>query len=109
MKLRGYDMLMDIRRAGAKPTFISLYLFPVKRLPCTHEFIDISFSTVNETSELDEYELDAIRGLDVCLIGKRKDGRLRNACKTLKSIAKSMYVTSGDHDGVDVWQNGVWS
>lgn len=109
MKLNGYDLLMTIRRAGAKPTHVCLYLFPVKRLPCTHEFIDTNFSTINETSELDEYELDGLRGLDVCLVGKRKDDRLRNACKSLKALANTMYVTSGDHDGVDIWQNGVWS
>ena len=109
MMLRGYDLLMDIRRAGAKPTHICLYLYPVKRLPVTHDFIDMDFSTQNETSELSEYDLTGLRGLDVCLIGRRKDNRLRNACMVLKSLANAIYVTSGDHDGVDVWQNGEWS
>jgi len=109
MKLRGYDLLLDIRLAGAKPTFICLYLYPVKRLPLTHEFIDVDFSTLNETSELTEYDLDAMRGLRVCLVGKRKDGRLRNACKALMPLVESLFVTSGDHNGVDIWQGGKWA
>lgn len=107
MKLRGYDLLMDIRRGGYKPKHICLYLFPVKRLPCTHEFIDTDFSTLDEISELADYELDGLRGLDVCLVGKRKDDRLRNACKLLTRIAGTLLVT----DGVDLheFRNGVWT
>lgn len=109
MKLNGYDLLMTIRRAGAKPKHISLFLYPGKRLPCSADFIDTDFSTTDEISELAEYELDGLRGLDVCLVGRRKDERLRNACKALRPLVNALYVTSGDHDGVDIWQNGVWS
>lgn len=108
MKLRGYDLLKTIRQAGAKPKFVEIYLYPVKRLPVTHEFIDTRFSTLDENSDLSDYELTAFLGLDVFLIGQHKDDRLRNACRHLKTFANAIYVTSSDHKGVDIWENGVW-
>lgn len=74
----------------------------------THDFIDPTLCTLDETSDLADYELDALRGIDVLICGRKKDDRLRNACKLLTRLARSLIVTSDEHDGVDCFQNGVW-
>lgn len=108
MKLKGYDVLMAIRKAGYKPTHLSLYLYPMKILRPTHDFYDQTVCTAESELPLDRYELDGLRGVNVCLVGKHKDARLRNACKALMKIAASLIVTSDDHDGVDIWMDGAW-
>ena len=109
MKLRGYDLLMTIRKAGMKPTHIALYLYPVKLIRPSNVFYDQALCTENEASNLADYELTGLRGLDVCLVGKRKDDRLRNATKDLLKIASSLVVTSAEHDGVNIWRGGKWA
>lgn len=109
MKLRGYDLLMTIRNAGMKPTHLAVYLHPVKILRPSKVFYDQAVCVVDESSELSDYELTGLRGLDVCLVGKRKDDRLRNACKALSKIVSSLIVTSGEHVGVDILRGGKWS
>lgn len=108
MKLRGYDVLQAIRAAGAKPTHICIFLFPVKRLPCRPGFVDTDLSTLDETSGLGEYDLDAVRGLDVILYGRRKDDRLRGAFKALARLANRVYVGSDEHEMVDIYADGRW-
>ena len=109
MKLRGYDLLMTIRNAGLKPTHLALYLYPVKLIRPSKVFYDQALCTKNETSELAEYDISGLRGLDVCLVGKLKDDRLRNATKDLLKIVSSLVVTSEEHDGVNIWQGGKWA
>jgi hypothetical protein len=106
MKLNGYDLLMDIRKAGFKPRTVCVCLFPVKRLPVFDDFVDTEFSTVDEYSELHDYDLTAFRGLNVCLIGNQKDDRLRNATKTLLKISNLFMVIGGNE--IHERKNGVW-
>lgn len=102
-------MLMTIRKGGYKPKFVCVYLYPVKRIPCTHEFIDVDLSATDEIAELSEYELDALRDVDVCLVGRQKDDRLRNAVRSLAKLTNKIVVSSDEHDMVNIYTNGKWS
>ena len=108
MRLKNYDLLQDIRRAGMKPSHVVIYLYPVKILPVSAGFIDTDLCTRDEESELSEYDMDALNGLHVCLVGKRKDDRLRRACKTAAMVAETLCVTSPEHDGVSIWDGSAW-
>lgn len=108
MKLKNYDLLLDIRSYGVKPRHVVLYMYPVKILPIAYDFMDTDLCTRDEDTGLDEYELDALRDLDVCLVGHHKDDRLRNACRSLLNLASSLVVSSDEHSGVDIWQGGKW-
>lgn len=109
MKLRGYDLLTGIRGAGMKPTHVSLYLFPVKIYPLSPGFYDATLCTRDDVSQLGEYDLNAMRGLDVMLVGKAKDERLRGACRLLSRLADMLIVTSDEHVGVDIFHKGKWA
>ena len=109
MKLKGYDLLMTIRKAGMKPTHIVLYLYPVKLIRPSKVFYDQAICTESESFELADYDLTGLRGLDVCLVGKRKDERLRNAAKKLMSIVSMLVVTSEEHGSCDIWNGRNWA
>lgn len=106
--LKGYELLRDIRLSGMRPSHVVVYLYPVKIFSPMPGFYDNHLCTQNEISELAEYDLDALRGLTVCIYGRRKDDRLRNATKAMLKLTDFIVVASDEHTMANIYQNGVW-
>lgn len=107
MRLIGYDVLEAIRKAGARPTSLAVYLYPVGILPPVKGFYDPAVCTRDTLRDLSEYETDMLAGLDLHLVGEGKDDRLRNAVKlALKLCRDTLVVSSREHQAADVWVRG---
>ena len=107
--LSGYDLLSHIRSVGMKPSFVIVYLFPVKILPVAQGFIDTALCVKNQKDELAEYETDNLRGLDIFLVGSKTDDRLRSATKILTRLASMLFVAVPDEGRLNIFKDGAWS